>query len=47
MRPGSSMFEVATWEEAEMLRVNIYDFQDNLEKEWDKVACGRYRMSYV
>jgi hypothetical protein len=37
------MYEVATWEEAEMLDVNVYELQDNLEKEWDKVSCGRYR----
>jgi hypothetical protein len=37
------MYEVATWEESEMLGVSVYELQYNLEKEWHKVACGRYR----
>jgi len=43
-RIGSSLYEIATWEEAEMLSyVSVYELQDDLEKEWTKVACGRYR----
>jgi hypothetical protein len=42
-RVGSGLYEIACWEIAEMLGVDINKLQYNLEKEWHKVACGRYR----
>jgi hypothetical protein len=42
-RIGSNMYEIATWEEAEMLGVNVYELQDILEEEWTEAANGRYR----
>jgi hypothetical protein len=43
-RIGSNMYEVATWEEAEMLGyVSVYELQDELEREWNEVSQGRYR----
>jgi hypothetical protein len=42
-RIGSSLFEVALFEEAEMRGIDIDELQDTLGTNWDKVAKCRYR----
>jgi hypothetical protein len=42
-RISSDMYEVATWEIAEMSGVSVYELQGDLEREWDEVSQGRYR----
>jgi hypothetical protein len=37
------MYEIASWELAEMLGYDVYELQDILEEEWTEAAKGRYR----
>lgn len=42
-RIGSRLYEIAVYEEADMLDMDMSDLEQESEEEWKDKACGRYR----